>query len=150
MQNVISTEQGHPTRYLKNDDPLYPCDAVKEDQKITCYLMQSSRMLDMNERNFSKVFELCSTVEEPYTDICYQSLGRDASGQTLSEPHATLAICSLGKDERAYYNCAIGAMHDYIGYFHSNSQAKELCLQLPTNLSNTCIAELATASTSIE
>jgi len=127
MENVIANEVDHFTRYLKDDDPFYPCNAVGDTYKNTCYLMQTSRMLDMYGQNFIKVFELCGEVEEKYKDTCYQSLGRDASGRGVSDITRTHAACMLGPDFRAQKNCVVGAVKDFISFYHSDEEALALC-----------------------
>jgi plastocyanin len=37
----------HLTKYLKNDDPLYPCDGVDSKYQNSCYFLQTSRMPQM-------------------------------------------------------------------------------------------------------
>ena len=74
MENIIADEVYHVSKYLSSD-PLYPCNAVADKYKNTCYLMQTSRMLALVNRDFTKVFDLCGSVEEPYINTCYQSLG---------------------------------------------------------------------------
>jgi len=138
MENIIANNKNHFTKYLKPDDPLYPCNAVEEKYRKTCYLMQTSYMLQVTGRDFLKVFELCGQVGEQYTDACYQSLGRDASGQSVSDIRQTKNSCLLGKDFRQQSNCIIGAVKDFISYFHSDVEAGELCAALPTELQQVC------------
>jgi hypothetical protein len=138
MENVIADGFEHTTSYLKPDDPLYPCDAVSDKYKNTCYLMQTSYMLKVTGHDFKKVFELCGQAGEPYIDTCYQSLGRDASGQSLSNVDTTARICSLGKDGRQQVHCLIGAVKDFISYYHSDVQARQLCTVAPKELQKIC------------
>ena len=138
MENVISDNKYHSTKYLKNDDIFYPCDKVEEKYKAACYLMQTSHMLDSTNYSFSKVFKLCERVGESYIDTCCQSLGRDASGYTESNPIKTRNICLLGKDFRQRSNCITGAAKDFVAYFHSGVEANELCGSLPLELQENC------------
>ena len=140
MENVIADNRNHFTKYLKPEDPLYPCNAVKDNQKSTCYLMQTSYMLKLKNGNFKEVFTLCSTVDENYLNTCYQSLGRDASGWTISDPIRTKSYCLLGPNDRAQSNCIIGAVKDFISYHHSDVQAKAFCNSLSENLKNVCLS----------
>ena len=130
MENVIVDNKNHFTKYLTPNDPLYPCDAVGETYKGTCYLMQTSYMLKVTSGNFGKVFDLCSSVEQQYRNTCFESLGRDASGRSISQVGATKATCALGSTEEARVHCIIGAVKDFISYFHSDTQAKGLCQAL--------------------
>ena len=138
MENVMVNFKDHFTKYLKPEDPLYPCDAVDAKYKATCYLMQTSYMLKVTAGNFSKVFQLCSKIGDKYRDSCYQSIGRDASGTSLSNPQATKEKCALGKNQRQQSNCIIGAVKDFISYFHSDKQANEFCSILKPELRQIC------------
>jgi hypothetical protein len=137
MENIIVDNKNHFTKYLKPEDPLYPCDAVDDKYKSTCYLMQTSYMLKVTNSDFKKVFELCSTVGN-YAATCYQSLGRDASGRSISNVEATKASCNLGKDYDQKSNCIVGAVKDFISYHHSDVQAKQLCAALETEIQSIC------------
>ncbi|MDO8633097.1 MAG: hypothetical protein Q7K38_00920 [Candidatus Wildermuthbacteria bacterium] len=130
MENVIIDNKNHYTKYLKPEDPLYPCNAVGEQYKGTCYLMQTSYMLKVTLGDFQKVFDLCGQAETNHQNTCYQSLGRDASGRSLSNAEQTKTTCDLGKNFEQRSNCIIGAVKDFISYFHSDIQAKELCVSL--------------------
>lgn len=140
MENLMVDNKNHFTKYLKPEDPLYPCTAVGEQYKEQCYLMQTSYMLRLKGGNFSSVFDLCRTVADPNKKTCFQSIGRDASGQTLSDPVRTKDYCLLGKGEMEQSSCVIGAVKDFISYYHSDVQAKSFCAALPENLSTTCFS----------
>ncbi len=137
MENVIVDNKNHFTKYLKPSEPLYPCTAVNDKYKGTCYLMQTSYMLKVTNGDFSKVFELCSTVGN-YSSTCYQSLGRDASGRTISDVGGTTASCNLGKDVTQRMNCYVGAVKDFVSYYHSDVQAKQLCAAIETEIQKVC------------
>ncbi len=139
MENVIVDNKNHFTEYLKPEEPLYPCTAVDDKYKGTCYLMQTSYMLKVTNSDFSKVFELCSQVGT-FAATCYQSLGRDASGRSISNVTATKNTCDLGKDYDQKVNCIIGAVKDFVSYHHSDVQAKELCSAIAAELQPTCFS----------
>jgi hypothetical protein len=143
MQNIMFSqtpdqEVGYTAKYLKDDDPMYPCTAVEDKYKQQCYLMQTSHALVVENSDFSKVFALCGSTTQPHRDTCYQSLGRDASGRSISDVEQTKATCLLGQDNNAQSNCIIGAAKDFVSYFHSDQQAKQLCASLPASLSAVC------------
>jgi len=138
MENVITDFENHFTEYLKPEDPLYPCNAVNEQYKRACYMMQTSYALRVIGYDFSKMFELCSQVEDFYQNTCYQSIGRDASGLTVSDIDRTKSYCLLGDGFRQQSYCTIGAVKDFISYFHSDVQAKQLCESLSVDLRETC------------
>jgi hypothetical protein len=141
MENIIVDNKNHFTKYLKLEDPLYPCNAAGKEYKGTCYLMQTSYMLKLTNGDFAKVFEQCARADQGFQDICYQSLGRDASGRSVSSVQQTKATCSLGQDFQQQSNCVVGAVKDFISYHHSDVQAKELCSSFEdTELQSVCFA----------
>ncbi len=138
MENVIVDGLNHVTKYLKPDDPLYPCNVVGEQYKQTCYLMQTSYMLKVVNGDFKKVFDLCERADAGHVETCYQSLGRDASGRSVSDVAQTRATCMLGKDFTQQSNCIIGAVKDFISYLHDDERAQELCASFDQELQNVC------------
>ncbi len=143
MENVmVDFNNETTTKYLKPEDPMYPCNAVEEKYKQQCYLMQTSYALKVQGYNFKTVFGLCDATEEKFRDTCYQSLGRDASGNTVSNLQGTKERCLLGKDYRAQSNCVIGAVKDFVSYHHSDVQAKELCNAFEPKIAELCHATI--------
>ena len=140
MENIMAQNNpSHPSKYLKADEPLYPCTAVETKYKSECYKMQTSYALQTQDGDFAKVFDLCSTAEDDFRTTCYQSLGRDASGQSVSDVAKTKDTCMLGRDYEARSDCVIGAVKDFISYYHSDTQAKELCESLDSDLRSLCL-----------
>jgi hypothetical protein len=140
MENVMNKiNPGHSTQYLKDDEPLYPCTAVEERYKHQCYLMQTSHALNVVNQDYSRVFALCEAVDSPYDTVCYQSLGRDASGSTSSNVEKTIELCNLGTTTAARENCFTGAVRDFISYFSNDVEALKLCQSISEPLiSTTC------------
>jgi hypothetical protein len=125
MENVISDMPDKPSKYLKRDDSLYPCNAVDDKYRYQCFLMQTSHMLTVYEGDFGKVFDACSSIEEKYRVSCYQSLGRDASGWSYGSIEEVLAYCAEGRGEQVEA-CLAGAGVDYV-QSHGAERARELC-----------------------
>ena len=140
MENIIIDGKNHVTKYLKPSDPVYPCNAVDERYKERCYVMQTSYMMKTTGSNFVKIFEICKGVDANYVNTCYESLGRDASGSTTSDNTRTNAICLLGQGSDQQLHCVIGAVKDFISYYHSDVKARELCGTFPDAIKQTCLA----------
>ncbi len=139
MENVIIDNKGEFTKFLKPEDPLYPCNAVDLKYKSSCYLMQTSYALKVRNQDFAKIFEICRTADKGFESICFQSLGRDASGSTSSNAEKTKERCDLGKDYFEKSNCITGAVKDFISYFHSDKEAKKFCSSLTPDLKENCL-----------
>jgi hypothetical protein len=127
MENIISYDRSGTSKYLKTTDPLYPCDSVDTKYKYQCYLGQTSFALQVNAFDFPKIFELCASVEEPFRDICNQSMGRDGANFDMHDALKTKATCSLAVDQNDKTNCIVGAVKEIVSYYHSDVQAKAFC-----------------------
>ncbi len=140
MENVMNEiNPGEHSNFLKADDPLYPCTAVDEKYKDQCYLMQTSHALRVENYDYGKVFGLCAGLSAPFDTTCYQSLGRDISGQSSSDPKKTLELCLLGATTPAQENCFTGAVKDFISYHHSDKQGLAMCASIPdATLATSC------------
>lgn len=138
MENVMAAERSHYAPFLKPDDLLYPCNAVGMAYKEECYKMQTSYALSQNGRDFRKLFAMCAQVEEGFAHTCAQSIGRDASGQSVSNQERTIATCSLGENDAQQADCYIGAVKDFVSYFHSDKEARALCFAIPSRFQAVC------------
>lgn len=138
MENVMRETRTGGSQYFKKDDLLYPCNAVGGTYKAQCFLMQSSHMLAATGYDWKRVFEACSTAPEGYRDTCYQSIGRDASGSTVSDAEKTKKICNLAPSVAQKEGCVTGAAKDFVSYYHSDVQAKKFCDAFETKVATAC------------
>lgn len=138
MENIMVDNRTHFAKYLKKDDLMYPCDTVDTKYKLQCYLMQTSYALTETNYDFKNAFHLCANVEEDFQDTCAQSIGRDASGNSVSNAQKTVEHCSLANNDRQERNCITGAVKDFISYFHGDTQAQALCNTFPKRFQEEC------------
>jgi hypothetical protein len=150
MENVMVASRGDGTSaYFKADEPLYPCTYVENTYKEQCYLMQTSYVLQHNGYDFTKTFAECAKADTGYIDTCYRSLGRDASGSTVSEVARTVANCrtvynsGVADAESAITSCMLGADRDFVSYYHGIDKANELCDAFGGTLTATCKQDVA-------
>ena len=145
MENLIvdGAHGGHYSKYLRPSEPLYPCTAVAEKYKAECFDMQTSYALAVVQGDFARVFALCAGVGMPFRNNCYQSLGRDAATISRNQVSPTVATCNLGRghDQRAY--CVLGAVLDFVYYYHSDEQANALCAAIDRDLREGCRSAIA-------
>ncbi len=135
MENIVTAEgkgaarDAHQTKWVSKD-PLFPCNGI--DQAMTvqyqCYLMQTSRMLDISNHNFDFAAKTCLTVKDSFKGTCFQSLGRDIAGFVLRDPHKIIDFCSK-VESNYYYKCIEGSLYVVIDFWGDKltSQAAELC-----------------------
>ena len=61
---------------------IYPCNSVAEKYKFYCYDLVTARILPKVHYNWKKTAAWCRKSEKDWVKVCFQSMGRDASGFT--------------------------------------------------------------------
>lgn len=124
MEN-ISSSYGITSKWLRDDDPIYPCTAVAERHKLYCYLMVTSRILPFVSGDFSAAGEICRESETAWIATCFQSLGRDASGTTRGDVRRILALCATAAEMER--ECLYGAGRDLTSNDGGARRSRALC-----------------------
>jgi hypothetical protein len=138
MQNIVANGSGmHRAVDLKPSDPIYPCDAVSEQEKPSCYLMQTSYVLQVKKWNLPAAFHICDGVEAAYVGTCYRSMGRDISGAALLDPAKVVPQCALGAKAHQW-ECIAGAAANAVYDRHGRAMADALCERVPASQRAAC------------
>lgn len=138
MENILDeNDPSNPSKYLKADEPFYPCPEVKTEYKEQCYARHAGYALEKQNGDFAKVFDLCGTVEEGFRSNCYVGLGNQAAQLSTTKPDTEEAQteyirerCMQGQDAVAQLNCLGAAATQLIYFYDSDAQAKALCKSL--------------------
>jgi hypothetical protein len=139
MENITTDEKtGRASKYIKPEDPIYPCDIVETQYKSACYFLSSSQILKINHWNFQDAFNVCDTkAEKAYRWLCYESLGRDVSGSSLRDKTRVNTLCMMGSaDMRG--ECFFGAVRDFINDKGTFDTAVDLCNSVPSDYTAKC------------
>jgi cytochrome c553 len=135
MENIQSS-YGVRSRWLKPKDLIYPCNHVAERHKYYCYDLTPSRVLRDSGHDFRQAIKWCRRTEPGWEKVCYQGLGREASGFTRLDPDRILAICTqAGAMAR---ECVIGASKDMVYTDVGPRRAKVLCARSPASMRVYC------------
>jgi hypothetical protein len=126
MEN-ISTSYGVESRWVREDDPVYPCNWVAEGDKVKCYEIVTSRILRVVERDWEKTAGICADVEKAWVSACFRSFGRDAAGATGLQPGEILELCAVARAHGGEASCITGAAVAMTGNFTSGEEASVLC-----------------------
>ena len=59
--------------------------------------------------------------------LLFATVSTLSSGSSVSDTQKTHDTCMLGANYDERSNCMIGAVKDFISYYHSDTKAKELC-----------------------
>ena len=141
MEN-ISSSYGIRSKWLKDDDPVYPCPAMAEKYKLYCYLMVTSRILEGTGYDWAKTVTTCRRSDRSWIATCFQSLGRDASGTTRQNVPKILELCSLAADMAR--ECIYGAARDIVSNDAGPRRAVALCRDAPAAARAYCFEGIGT------
>jgi mono/diheme cytochrome c family protein len=131
MENQQSS-YGVKSTWLKEDNLLYPCDSdiVLGDDKLYCYLLVTSYILPRVGWDWKKASDWCRKSDADYVRICFQSLGRDASGSSRQEPAGILQSCRQARPD-GEGECLFGAARDILNNDSTDLRGRKLCESVP-------------------
>jgi mono/diheme cytochrome c family protein len=135
MENQ-SSSYGYRSKWLRKDQPLYPCTIVSERHKLYCYLMVTSQILPDVGYSWTKTVAWCRRSEAGWVRTCFQSLGRDASGQTRGDVARIQSICALAGGMGR--ECVRGAAADLASNDANGRRAARLCNASPAGMRAYC------------
>jgi mono/diheme cytochrome c family protein len=141
MEN-ISSSYGITSKWLRDDDPIYPCQTVAERHKLYCYLMVTSRILPLVGGDFARAAQECRRSEARWVATCFQSLGRDASGTTRGDIGEMLRICAGSGDMAP--ECVYGAARDLTSNDGGARRSRSLCAAAPSTHRDYCYEGVGT------
>jgi hypothetical protein len=135
MENQQSS-YGLKSKWLKTDDLLYPCDVVKRADKLYCYLLVTSYILPHVGWDWKKAADWCRKSDKDFVAYCFQSYGRDASGEAREDPTGILRNCGqAGSGER---ECIFGAVRDILNNDPQDVRSRELCSRVKSQFRSYC------------
>lgn len=126
----VATTDTHLTKYLKDEDPLYPCDGVTEKYQNSCYFLQTSRMLQIFGQDFKKVAASCATAPIIYQPSCFGSMGRDVGGNFPTDNQRQITECGHVSTESNKILCLNGAVQNSFWDPSGQTQSIDFCAQL--------------------
>ena len=136
MEN-FSSSYGVKSRFLRDNDPVYPCHAVAEKHKLYCYLQVTSRLLQTSGYDWKSTAEACARVEPNWRATCFQSYGRDASGVARLDAAELVRLCNIpGAQWRG--ECVYGAVRDIANNDAGGARAGRFCGLVATSLRPRC------------
>ena len=141
MEN-LSSSFGIKSRYVREDNLLYPCNIVSHQDKLYCYLLVTSRILPEVGWDWKKAADWCRKSEQEFVNICFQSYGRDASGTAIQDPVQANKFCSqAGSGEK---ECIFGAARDIMNNNSQDPRGKRFCEVVKSQFRSHCFWGLGT------
>ena len=121
MEN-LSSSYGVRSRWLRDDDPVYPCNWVATEAKRRCYQMVTSRILPSVGDDWTRTAEMCTSVESAFVHMCFKSFGRDASSRSNRDAADTIETCAIARPYGGEDDCIWAAAQDVVSNFTSGEQ----------------------------
>ena len=116
MENVpnTATQQNHPIKYIRVDDPLYPCNILEERYAPKCYEYQTSLFIYLAQSDWRKAGEYCNLVPKEYFGLCFQRIGSTTidSSFDFDYPNWVCAHLPEGLPEEYCVRGVIDSFHD--------------------------------------
>jgi copper chaperone CopZ len=137
MEN-ISTSYGVQSRWVREDDPVYPCNWVAEEDKLTCYQLVTSRIIRVNGVDWEETAETCAGVEKAFVGRCFESYGRDVAGQTKRDPEEIEELCAVARPYGGEDECITFAAYDLVQNDTTGQAAAMFCDRTDGELRATC------------
>jgi hypothetical protein len=105
MEN-INTRFGFRSPWLDDEDPLYPCAEVSVEDRRSCYLRASWRILTLDGGSFERTAKACAALGK-WARTCLQGFGRDVAEKARYGAAEILALCRVAG--RGESDCLLGA-----------------------------------------
>jgi hypothetical protein len=150
MEN-ISTSYGVRSSWVRDDDPEYPCNAVAERDKLKCYEIVTSRMLQLSDFDWEKTSSACSEIEgSQWESACFRSLGRDASSWAKHDPAKAQEYCANARPYGGEGSCIAGSAITTSATFTDGRRAAPLCATSPAHLRGDCFFAIGAVTALLE
>lgn len=142
MENTNNaTDPTHPTRFIKKEDPMYPCNIVDTSYQTICYALQTSYFFKLTNFDWNKTAALCAKEPDQYQPPCYTTMGSNQIGY-ISDLKKVAANCSsLLSDGKK--QCVQGVVsHLLIRFGGRYEQSFEFCKMVDDSFKKYCYFQL--------
>ena len=122
-----STNTDHPSKYVDEKDPNFPCSILDKKYSGTCYVFQGFWFAKLNKYDWKKTGEECGQITKPYDLPCFNSIGQNLVGYTtdLSIVKEHCLDIPQADHRRACIEGAAGALVQR--YNNGSEQKKRFC-----------------------
>jgi hypothetical protein len=100
MENVYGLHQGYPSpdRWIKADDPFYPCDdpAISSKYEQACWMDQAFLLMGTYQGNLQKIANVCLQLKDSTLEAtCFDNIARQIHPETGGSVDKAFQLCSL-------------------------------------------------------
>ena len=138
MENFNTDQKLHPSKFLKESDPFYPCQEQVSRHKGDCYLYAPTYYLSsLHKNDYVGALKWCEGADFLYKSTCAQGVGSQAIKENINTPKLVEEICMSNKSAQVD-SCINGMVGLFINHYGSLEPARKLCEQLGVSNRQTC------------
>ena len=143
MENSSSsTSNDHPGKYVKADDPLYPCNSLDEKYQKICWRYQSSYFAMVTGHDWKKTAELCLQIPENYQHECFLTIGTNQVGFT-QDTGTMQRNCMLMPTDNFRNICLQGVISSFAYRFVGDGgKMIDFCKTVDGNFQESCFRQM--------
>jgi len=147
MENFNSS-YGVTSKYLRSNDPIYPCNAVAKRHKLYCYLLVTANILRVEKGDQARTAKACRRSEPAWIATCFESFGRDVSGIAGKDARKALASCRLA--QRNEGDCLYGVSREIVNADAAGARGGRFCARAPARHRAHCHEGVGSVLASLE
>jgi mono/diheme cytochrome c family protein len=147
MENFNSS-YGVTSKYLRKNDPIYPCNSVAQRHKLYCYLLVTANLLKVDNGDLARVADDCRRSEPAWIKTCFESFGRDVSGIAGKDAAKALASCRLAKRNEG--DCLYGVSREIVNADAAGERGGRFCARAPARYRAHCYEGVGSVLASLE
>jgi hypothetical protein len=137
MENIL-TSYGGRSPWVRNDDPLYPCNWVDRKDKFPCYQNAATRIIRIIGLEWEAIAKTCAEAEKEFVSTCFGSYGQNASVTASREPDKIVATCAVARPYEGEQECIRYGAIDITGTYSGGQEAAVLCDSAPSAVRGGC------------
>lgn len=147
MQNADGTANSeHPSKYLKEGDPLYTCTLLEEKYLNQCYTYAA---LTKTQADVVASANVCRQVPEKYQKDCFNTVGRDRT-MFSANPQELKSECLKIPEPPFSAECFNGAAYNLVVRFnYTSSIPQNFCKALEQTQKAACYYQIGKAAYNI-
>jgi len=128
MENFETNTDFHSAKYLKPDQPFYPCSNQVGIYKYDCYYYSGRYLVRLNNSNYSAALTECTMIpENSYLLTCVRGVGSVIMRENILDPKQVEKYCATAPKDTVN-SCIAGALSYYIVIENSSYNAlKNVC-----------------------
>ncbi len=133
MENFNADQKLHLSKFLKEEDPFYPCMKQAERHKPDCYAYAPTYFLSLHQDDYAGALKWCRDAEAGFEVVCAYGVGMQTIKENMNDPKFVESTCTSGEPEQTA-PCIQGMTGLFVNHYGSLEPGRRLCARLePSN-----------------